>query len=181
MESTHNNETAQNPAFNAKDDNAEKTFDDPLGHVKFTPEECDEKLLQGIYQTAAMFMDGANALKAKIKDEKLKDTIALECHGIDNIMDEAVRIMRSKKIEPKLPNIFARAASWMGIQLNSLISAENRRTAEIMMDGCLMGIYGCIENIYDFQKASPEIKELGENLMRILEKYLDSMKYFLTH
>ena len=171
----------ENPAFNAKDDNAEKTFDDPLGHVKYSPEECGEKLLQGIYQTASMFLEGAEALKPKIKDQKLKDTIELESKGIDRIMDEAARIMRSKKIEPKAPSFFTRAAAWMGVQFHSLINAENRRIAEMMTEGCNIGIYGCIENIYDFQKADQSIKELCESLMHILEKYLESMKYFLTH
>ena len=104
-------ENTGNPAFNAADDNAEKTFDDPFGHVRFTPEECDEKLLQGIYQAASMFWESVEILKPKIKDQKLKDTIELECRGIDKIMDDAVRIMRSKKIAPKAPGIFARAAA----------------------------------------------------------------------
>ena len=148
---------------------------------KPTPEECDEKLLQGVYQTASMFLNAIDALIPKVKDQKMKDTMELERRGVDKIMDDAVRIMRSKKIEPKAPNIFTRAAAWMGVQFNSLINADNRHIAEMMTEGCTMGIYGSIENIYDFQKADTEIKKLCEDLMHILEEYLNSMKYFLTH
>lgn len=170
-----------NPAVNAKDDNAEKTFDDPLGHVKFTAAECNEKLLQGIYQAASMFMISCDALKPKIKDQKLKDTLALQNEGVDNIIDKTVRELRKMKIEPKTPALFTRAAAWMGIQFNSMISAENRHIAEMMIEGCTMGIYSCVEHIYDYQKADKSIKALCEDLMHLFEKYLDSMKYFLTH
>ncbi len=151
------------------------------GHVKLTPAECNEKLLQSIYQTATMFLSSSDSLMPKIKDQKLRDTLSLENEGIDNIADKAVRGLRAIKASPRQPALFTRAAAWMGIQFNAMVNSDNRRIAEMMMEGCTMGIYGCIEHIYDYQKANKDNKALCQDLMLLLEKYSDSMKYFLTH
>ena len=138
-------------------------------------------LLQKIYANAKTGADATGFAIGKARGEKLRETLKLELEGYENYLNESARLLRAAKTEPKPNGIMSRAGLWLSFHANTLADASNRKIAEMLTESAMTGINDMIESIYDHQDAEEPAKHLAARLMQLREKYINSMKYFLTH
>src|SRR5690606_15257938 len=92
-----------------------------------------------------------------------------ECHALLNQVDK----------DEKDPSIMAKAMSWISTEVKLMINDDTHRIAELMIDGCNMGIKSLSEYINKYKSASPESIDLAKRLVRIEQDFMNELLPYL--
>ncbi|NLP35099.1 MAG: hypothetical protein GX359_07890 [Clostridiales bacterium] len=114
-----------------------------------------------------------------VKDEQLKAIIKKyndihiklgdECHALLNKVDK----------DEKDPSAMAKAMSWISTEMKLMINDDANRVAELMVDGCNMGIKSLSQYINKYKAATPESIDLARRLVRIEQDFMNELLPYL--
>lgn len=104
-------------------------------------------------------------------------TASLEAH--EEIGNEIHEMLSAENKEGKEPNAMARAMSWMKINAKMLKEPSDKTVADLMTDGCNMGIKQLSSYKNQYPAADKKALRLAEKLIKEEEKLLDELKSFL--
>lgn len=114
-----------------------------------------------------------------IESEKLKSLIEKYNDKHIKLGDECHELLNECHEEEKDPNVMAKAFSWMSTEVKLIVNDDTHKIAELMVDGCNMGIKSLSEYINKYTKASTESKHIAEKLVKIEQEFMDELKEFL--
>ena len=92
-----------------------------------------------------------------------------ECHQMLNEIDE----------EEKDPNPMAKAFSWISTELKLMMNDNSHNIADLMIDGCNMGIKSVSEYINKYKTASSESMDLAKRLVKIEQEFMNKLLMYL--
>lgn len=92
-----------------------------------------------------------------------------ECHQMLNELDEAERD----------PHPMAKAFSWISTELKLMMNDNSHKIADLMIDGCNMGIKSVSEYINKYKTASNESMDLAKRLVKIEQEFMNELLKFL--
>lgn len=92
-----------------------------------------------------------------------------ECHQMLNELDE----------EEKDPSPMAKAFSWISTELKLMMNDNTHRIADLMIDGCNMGIKSVSEYINKYKTASNESRDLAKKLVKIEQEFMNELLVYL--
>lgn len=111
-----------------------------------------------------------NKLKAIIEEYNDKHIkIGDECHKMLNLYNE----------EEKDPKTSARAFSWISTEMKLKINNNTHQIADIMIDGCNMGIKSVSEYINKYKAASVESMNLAKELVKTEQEFMNDLLQYL--
>ncbi len=103
----------------------------------------------------------------KYNDKHIK--IGDKCHEMLNEMEE----------NEKDPHTIAKVFSWVSTEVKLMVDDDSSKIAQLMVDGCNMGIKSVSKYINQYKNASKEIMSLAKNLVKIEQEFMDDLLVFL--
>lgn len=133
--------------------------------------ECDAGIKMGI--TAIYDVLGyvhseelrKDLTKYKDKHEKLKEEILIlldKCHD-----------------DGKEPGLMAKGMSWMKTNVKLVIDESDETIADLMTDGCNMGVKSLTQYLNEYQAADEKSKDFARRLIKLEEKMAEDMRRYL--
>ncbi len=114
-----------------------------------------------------------------IENEKLKSIIDEYHDKHVRIGDQCHQILNEYHEEEKDPQVSAKAFSWISTETKLKMNHDTHKIADIMVDGCNMGIKSVSEYINKYQAASDESMELAKKLVKMEQEFMNELLAYL--
>ncbi|HHU92459.1 MAG TPA: hypothetical protein GXZ20_04920 [Halanaerobiaceae bacterium] len=92
-----------------------------------------------------------------------------ECHQMLNELDE----------EEKDPDKMAKTFSWISTEVKLMVNDNSQKIAELMIDGCNLGIKSLSKYINQYKNASNESVDLAKRLIKIEQEFMNELLKYL--
>lgn len=133
--------------------------------------ECDAGIKMGVssiddvleYVSSKKLMQ--SLVDCKEENEKLKDEIQIQ---LDEFHDDG-----------KEPSPIAKGMSWMKSNMKLVMEESDHTIAELMTDGCNMGIKSLSEYLNQYEAADEKSKNITKKLIKLEEKLAKDIREFL--
>lgn len=113
---------------------------------------------------------GNESLKALINEYNDKHIkLGDECHQMLNELDE----------DEKDPHPMTKVFSWLSTEVKLIMNDDTHKIADLMIDGCNMGIKSISKYINKYKAASPNSVDLAKKLIKIEKEFMDKLLLYL--
>lgn len=114
-----------------------------------------------------------------ISDEALKNLIDEYNDKHIKLGDECHKMLNELDQEEKDPSPMAKAFSWFSTEIKLMMNDNSHKIADLMVDGCNMGIKSVSEYINKYKTASNESMDLAKRLVKIEQEFMDKLLIYL--
>jgi hypothetical protein len=114
-----------------------------------------------------------------ITNEQLKSIISGYNDKHIKIGDECHQMLNEYHEEEKDPPVMAKAFSWISTEMKLMMNDDTHKIADLMIDGCNMGIKSVSEYINKYNAASKESMDLAKNLVKIEQEFMNDLLGYL--
>lgn len=133
--------------------------------------ECDAGVKMGI--------SSIEDVAPSISDEKLKNLLNDSKEQHKKLEVEIVEELDNHNDEGKNPNPMAKAMSWIKTNAKIMTDPSDNTIAELMTDGCNMGIKSLSKYLNQYKSADEKSKDIAKRLVEIETRLCDDMKSYL--
>ncbi len=124
--------------------------------------------------------DSMEQVMGLLDDQKLKTLIRDFNDRHIKIGDECHQLLNDCGYDEKDPSPMAKVMSFISTEVKMLgTDNDTKKAAEIMMDGCNMGIKTVSACMNEHSLASSESRALAEKLIALEQQFIDELKNFL--
>jgi thiamine monophosphate synthase len=137
------------------------------------------KLLKECNSGCKMATNSMEQVQPYLKNERLKSIIDRyndhhirlgdECHQLLNQLDE----------DEKDPSRLQKVFSSVSTEVKLIINDDNHKIAELMIDGCHMGIKSLSEYINKYKLASIESLDIARRLVKLEQDFMNELLEYL--
>lgn len=118
-------------------------------------------------------------VKPYISNEKLMSIINQYIDKHIKIGNECQQMLSQYNAEEKDPQATAKAFSWISTEVKLMLNNDTHKIADIMIDGCNMGIKSVSSYINKYKAASNESVNLAKNLVKMEQEFMNDLLEFL--
>ena len=125
---------------------------------------------------------GTNSMeqvKPYISNQELRSIIDEYNDKHIKLGDECHQMLNRYNVEEKDPKVTAKTFSWVSTAMKLKMNNDNHQIADIMIDGCNMGIKSVSEYINKYEAASDESMNLAKNLVKIEQEFMNDLLVYL--
>lgn len=115
----------------------------------------------------------------RVQNPQFKDYLQQIRHDHEVIGDKTHVRLNAYQDSGKEPNPMARAMSWLKINTKLLPQPKDQEIAELMMDGCNMGIQSVAKYLHQYPAAEKEVKDMVDELITLEERFLHDLEKYL--
>ncbi|MFR1518820.1 MAG: hypothetical protein ACLSVG_08625 [Clostridia bacterium] len=137
-------------------------------------------MLNEIYQAASMGVQGSELLISKTEDSDFSEKLHEYCKRYNDIKKEAASLLSNKGEVPKDARSGEKAGLWMGVQINTLKDKTSTHMAEMLIQGCTMGIIKSEKHKKAYENAEQECYDLEDKFLALQQQHIEDMKKFLS-
>lgn len=132
--------------------------------------ECDAGIKMGI--------KSIDDVIKHVKDEEFKSKLENYKDDYNFLQDEIIKLLADFNKEGKDPNPIAQGMAKMSTGIKIALNDDDSTIADLMTDGCHMGVKSLNKYLNKFTGASDEAKELAKKLIRLMDNQeFDVRKY----
>lgn len=133
--------------------------------------ECDAGIKMGIASIEDVL--------GHAQDQKLYETLS-ECkEKHESLQCDIQKILGDYQDEGKNPNPIAKGMSWMKTNVKLGMEAQDSTIADLMTDGCNMGVKSLSKYLNQYKAADEESKNIAKKLIRLEEQLSVDMRQYL--
>lgn len=114
-----------------------------------------------------------------IENDKLKSVIDDYNNKHIKIGDECHQMLNEQDEEEKDPHVTAKVFSWISTEMKLMLNNDVHKIADIMIDGCNMGIKSVSKYINKYKAASSESIDLAKKLVKIEQEFMNDLLAYL--
>jgi len=118
-------------------------------------------------------------VKPYIENESLKAIIDNYNDKHIKIGDECHQMLNKYHEEEKDPQAIAKAFSWISTEMKLMLKGNSNEVADIMIDGCNMGIKSVSKYINKYKNASNESINLAKSIVKIEQEFMNELLAYL--
>lgn len=137
------------------------------------------KLLNECNAGIKMGVQGINEVIDETKNKQLLDVLNKYLQDHKKLGDKTHEYLNRFHDSDKEPNPIATAMSWVKINFKMLQGNKDEQIADVMTDGCNMGIKSIARYLNKYPTALPEIKELVADIIELEENFALDLRRFL--
>ena len=115
----------------------------------------------------------------KINSPKLKELLQKSKQTHENLGQRLHDLLNSYGDENKEPTIFARGMSWMKTNLKLTMENSDRTCADLMTEGCNMGVKSLQRYLNQYGAADETSKSIARELIAEEEQLTKELKEYL--
>lgn len=143
------------------------------------PNEDTINLLKECDAGAKMGIDGINRVINKTENKKLKSLLEKYLKDHEKLEGKIQEELKKFKDEEKDPSPLAKAMSWVKINVKLIKGEHDKVIADLMTEGCNMGIKSICRYLNEYSSAMEGIKGLCYDLVEIEENFSKDLRKFL--
>jgi hypothetical protein len=133
--------------------------------------ECDAGIKMGIASI--------DDVTDKVRNEKLRECLRTCRDKHVTLQDEIRSLLGEYHDEGKDPNPMAKSMSWMKTNMKIAVDDSDQTIADLMTDGCNMGIKSLRKYLNQYEAASEKSKDIAKRLINLEEKLVTDIKEYL--
>lgn len=114
-----------------------------------------------------------------IKDESLRDLITRYNDRHIRVGDACHAILNSVNEDEKDPDSMAKIMAWFSVEMKLMINDDSSKIADIMIDGCNMGIKSLTKYLHKYKGADTDSIHLTEKLIKTEENFMHDLLEYL--
>ncbi len=137
------------------------------------------KLLKECDAGAKMGIDGIEGVIKKVEDKKLFSILEKYLKDHEKLEEKIQEELKKFKDEEKDPNPLAKAMSWMKINMKLIKGEHDKVIADLMTEGCNMGIKSICRYLNQYESAMESVKGLCYDLVEVEENFAKDLRKFL--
>ncbi len=127
------------------------------------------KLLQEVNSGTQMAVDAIDEILEKVNDKKLADILSKSKIAHEHLGDETHALLQTYNDPPKDPGMIAKSMSWLKTNTKMLMDESDRTVADLITDGCNMGIKTIYRHMNEYREAGENVQKLAKELIRLEE------------
>ena len=133
--------------------------------------ECDAGVKMGI--------SSIDDVMDNVKSEELKRYLK-ECRAEhDKLNEEIEKLLEKYKDDGKQPDPIAKGMSWIKTNVKLAMSDSDATVAELMTDGCNMGVKSLNRYLNQYEAADEVSKDIAKRLINLEERLAIDIRSFL--
>lgn len=136
-------------------------------------------LLQECDSGAKMAVSSINGVLEKISNSTLKTILTESRDHHEELGNEIHTALNSFHSETKEPSPVAKGMSWIKTNMKMTMENSDTAAADLITDGCNMGIKSLNECMNKYQNADNESKRLCKKLVAIEERLCEDLRGYL--
>lgn len=133
--------------------------------------ECDSGIKMGI--------TAIDEVIDHVKGSRMKSVLSDSKHESECLQTDLTRLLHEYKDRGKEPAPVIKGMSWVKMNWEMLIDGTDSRIAEMMMDGCNMGIKSLSRYLNQYKAADEKSKDIAKRLISSEEKLSSDMRQYL--
>lgn len=115
----------------------------------------------------------------KVKSEELKGALTQNKEAHQRLGSRLHQLLNECDESGKEPNPMARGMSWMKTNLMMQLNDSDQTIADVMTDGCNMGIKSLNRYLNQYQQAEEEARKIAEDLISLEQNLIEDLRKFL--
>lgn len=133
--------------------------------------ECDSGIKMGI--------SAIDEVMEHVKGPKLQSILSDSKRENEHLQTDLQRALDDYHDDGKDPNPIAQGMSWVKTNWGMMMDNTDSKIAELMMDGCNMGIKSLSRYMNQYKAADERSKDIAKRLVSAEEKLSAEMRTFL--
>lgn len=133
--------------------------------------ECDAGIKMGV--------TSIDDVLTHVKEEKMKNILKDAKQEHEKLRSELETMLSEYGDEGKDPNPLAKSMSWMKTNVKLGIENSDRTVADLIIEGCDMGIKSLSRYLNEYKAAEERAKNIAKELIKIEETLSKDMRPFL--
>lgn len=133
--------------------------------------ECDSGIKMGI--------SAIDEVMEHVKGPKLQSILSDSKRENERLQTDLQRALDDYHDDGKDPNPIAQGMSWVKTNWGMMMDGTDSKIAELMMDGCNMGIKSLSRYMNQYKAADERSKDIAKRLVSAEEKLSAEMRTFL--
>ncbi len=142
-------------------------------------EQDTVKLLRECDAGVKMGVSAINEVLDYVHDEKLKKLLIEGLDENDRIEKELRKLLNEYHDDGKEPNPMAKGMAWIKTNVKLSMDESDNVIADLITDGCNMGIKSLRKYLNQYQAADEDSKNLTKRLIKHEEKLAEAMADYL--
>ena len=134
-------------------------------------QECDAGIKMGI--------TSIDQVLDKIKSEKLKHVLSDNKTAHETLADELQKLLAEAHCDNGQTNMMAKGMSWMKTEFMTAMDERDETIADLMTDGCDMGVKSLRKYLNQYESASDEAKDICRRIIDVEEDLRNKLKEYL--
>ena len=126
-----------------------------------------------------MAISSIDEVLEKVRDSDLKDLLVESKGHHEKLRGEIHERLRSLDASEKDPNPMAKGMSWMKTNMKIAMDASDATIADLLTDGCGMGVKSLHKYLNQYQAADNTSQEMCRRLISIEEQLANSLRSYL--
>lgn len=114
-----------------------------------------------------------------IHDDTLRQSLTDYKAEHTKLEDEIQTLLHEYHDEGKEPNPMAKGMSWMKTNVRLVMDESDQTIADLMTDGCNMGIKSLYKYLNQYQAADEKSKDMAKRIISMEEKLAKDMQEYL--
>lgn len=143
------------------------------------PNDDTVKLLKECDAGTKMAVASINEVLSHVKSNELNNLLEESLKEHEEIGNQCHQMLLNYKDEDKEPNPVAKAMSWLKTNTKLIMNETDKEVADLLTDGCGMGIKSVCRYMNQYPTANEEVKALTERLVKIEEDLMKQLRKFL--
>ncbi|MBQ3665033.1 MAG: hypothetical protein II919_02870 [Lachnospiraceae bacterium] len=136
-------------------------------------------LLKECNSGTKMAVSSIDEVLDKVNDKQMKSILEESKSHHEKLCDEIHSLLSENHSEEKDPNPIAKGMSWVKTNVKLVMDNNDKTIADLMIDGCNMGIKSLNKYLNQYQNADHVSKSICEKLITIEEKLCRDLKVYL--
>lgn len=137
------------------------------------------ELLNNCYSGIIMGIESIKHVYSSAKSSELKNLLQTYINEHEELKEDITRKLSEYNIQPDEPNPIGRAMSWITTNFKICKNDPDTKIAEIMHDGCNMGIKSISKYINQYPNATEDVKKISKDIIKIEDEFLLKLRPFL--
>ena len=137
------------------------------------------KLLRECDAGTKMAISSINEILEKVEDTKLNEILTKSRNAHEELESEIHSLLNYHKEEQKEPDPLAKGMSFIKTNVKMGIDESDKTVANLITDGCNMGIKSIARYLNKYPAALPEVKELSSDVIKLEENFALDLRKFL--
>ena len=133
--------------------------------------ECDAGIKMGV--------ESINEVVEYVQHDKLRECRS-DCKNKHSKLEDEIQTLLNKyHDEGKEPSPMAKGMSWMKTNVKLVINESDETIADLMTDGCNMGVKSLSKYLNQYKAADEKSKDITKRLIKLEEKLTEDMRAYL--
>lgn len=133
--------------------------------------ECDAGIKMGI--------SSIEDVLEYVNDEELKDLLKNSKTEHERLKEDVEKLLIECGDDGKEPNPVAKGMAWMKTNVKLVMNESDTTIADLITDGCDMGVKSLNKYLNQYKAASEEVKDLAKKIIKTEECLEKGMQKFL--